>query len=218
MSLIDITAESLSRQMSREIPEVYVIVAKHSVLGMDDDTIREVIGCNKEELGEVLNDPLYREIRLLIGAAQAESVVDLTTGWDKLEQKSLSSLLRRIDTIRDEDQLIRIAAIANKAQRRHQAGKDQGVLDANQGRSARISLTTRLVQQFTRPDGTSQTNGVEKTLSITDGSAVNPSFDEVDNLLHVSTSPAMPRQLEVRTAIAEVNIEDLDDEMKRKGF
>jgi hypothetical protein len=57
MSLMDITAESLSRDLSREVPEVYVIVAKHSVLGMDDDSIREVIGCTKEELSEVLNDP-----------------------------------------------------------------------------------------------------------------------------------------------------------------
>jgi len=214
--LMDITAESLTRTLSREVPEVYVIVAKHSVLGMDEDTIREVIGCNKEELSDVLNDPLYREIRLLVGAAQAESVVDLTTGWDKLEQKSLNSLLRRVDTIRDEDQLIRIAAIANKAQRRHQAGKDQGVLDPSQGRNAKINLTHRLVRQFTR-DGT-ETQTIEKSLSITDGSVTNPTFDEVDNLLHVSANPVLPRQLEIKTETPEILAEDLDEEMRKRGF
>lgn len=218
MSLMDITAESLTRSLSREVPEVYVIVAKHSVLGMDEDSIREVIGCDKEELSEVLNNPLYREIRLIVGAQQAESVVDLTTGWDKLEQKSLTNLLKRVEYVKDEETLLRIAAIANKAQRRHQAGKDQGVLDATQGRSARINLTTRLVQQFTHSNGVHETRGVEKTLSITDGSAVNPSFDEVDSLLHVSASPALPRNIEVSTATAEISSFDLDEEMQRKGF
>jgi hypothetical protein len=218
MSLMDITAESLTRTMSREVPEVYVIVAKHAVLGMDEDTIREVIGCTKEELSEVLNDPLYREIRLIVGATQAESSVDLTTGWDKLEQRSLTSLLKRIDHIRDEDQLLRIAAIANKAQRRHQAGKEQGVLDGVNGRSARINLTTRLVQSFTRASGEAVTQSVEKTLSITDGSAVNPSFDEIDNLLHVSANPVLPRQIEIRTETPDVNLDDLNEEMKRSGF
>jgi hypothetical protein len=50
MSLMDITHDSLSRQLSQAVPEVYVIVAKHTVLGMDEETIREVIGCTKEEL------------------------------------------------------------------------------------------------------------------------------------------------------------------------
>jgi hypothetical protein len=177
-----------------------------------------MIGCTKEELSEVLNDPLYREIRLIVGATQAESSVDLTTGWDKLEQRSLTSLLKRIDHIRDEDQLLRIAAIANKAQRRHQAGKEQGVLDGVNGRSARINLTTRLVQSFTRASGEAVTQSVEKTLSITDGSAVNPSFDEIDNLLHVSANPVLPRQIEIRTETPDVNLDDLNEEMKRSGF
>jgi hypothetical protein len=156
MSLMDITAESLSRDLSREVPEVYVIVAKHSVLGMDDDSIREVIGCTKEELSEVLNDPLYREIRLIAGAHQAESVVDLTTGWDKLEQVALTNLHKRAPFVKDEETLLRIAAVANKAQRRHQAGKEDGVLDATNGKSVRINLTTRLVQSFSRPNGDSR--------------------------------------------------------------
>jgi hypothetical protein len=218
MSLMDITHESLARQLSREVPEVFVIIAKHSVLGMDEDTIREVIGCEKAELSDVLNDPLYREVRMIVGAAQAESVVDLTTGWDKLEQKSLSNLLKRVDVIRDEEVLLRIAAIANKAQRRHQAGKDNGVLDPNHGKAARINLTTRLVQQFTRPDGVQESRHIEKTLSITDGSAQNPSFDEVDELLHVSQTPALPRQIDIRTHMPDVSYEDLDEEMQRSGL
>jgi hypothetical protein len=217
MSLMDITHDTLTRTLSRAVPEVFVIIAKHAVLGMDEDAIREVIGCDKDELADVINDPLYREVRQIVGAAHAESVVDLTTGWDKLEQRTLTNLLKRVDTIREPETLIRIAAVANKAQRRHGHGTEQGVLDPS-GRAARINLTTRLISQFTHPDGTKESRGVEKQLSITDGSAQNPTFDEIDGLLHVSATPALPRQLEIRTSMPDVNLEELDDEMQQRGL
>lgn len=218
MSLMDITHESLTRTLSREVPEVYVIVAKHTVLGMDEDTIREVIGCDKAELDLVLNDPLYREVRQIIGAAQLDSVVDLTTGWDKLEQHAVTNLVDRVKVSRDPDFLLKVAAVANKAQRRHSQGKEQGILDPNSGGVRRISLTTRLVERYQNRDGTTHERGVERQLSITDGSAQNPSFEEVDDLLHVSATPALPRQIEVRTFEPDVSIDDLDADMRRSGF
>lgn len=215
MSLMDITHDSLSRQLSQAVPEVYVIVAKHTVLGMDEDTIREVIGCTKDELDVVLNDALYREVRLIIGAAQAESVVDLTTGWDKLEQHAVTNLVDRVKVSRDPDFLLRVAAVANKAQRRHSQGKQDGVLDPAQAGTRKINLTTRLVERFQRNDGTQVERGIERQLSITDGSAANPSFEEIDDLLHVSATPSLPRQIEVRTAMPDVDYDELDEEMKR---
>jgi len=215
MSLMDITHESLTRQLSREVPEVYVIVAKHTVLGMDEDTIREVIGCNRADLDLVLQDPLYKEVRQIIGAAQLDSVVDLTTGWDKLEQHAVTNLVDRVKVSRDTDFLLKVAAVANKAQRRHSAGKEQGVLDPAAGGMRRISLTTRIVERFQNRDGTNHERGIERQLSITDGSAKNPSFEEVDDLLHVSATPALPRKIEVRTAMPDVDIDELDEDMKR---
>lgn len=217
MSLMDITAESLTRQLEREVPPIYVIVAKHSVLGMDEEGIREIIGCTKEELSEVLNDALYREVRIFIGAAHGQQGVDQTTGWDKLEQLSLGNLIKRAELPnQDPEFLLRVAAVANKAQRRASAGKDQGILDPNAGKSVRISLTTRLVRQITH-EGT-ETQQVEKQLSIHDGTMSNPSFDDVDSLLNVTPQPALPRQLEVRTHTPEVDFDDLNNAMKDKGF
>lgn len=217
MSLLDITHESLSRTLDREVPEVYVIIAKHSVLGMDDDSIRELIGCTREELAEVLNDSIYREVRLFIGAAHGQEGVDQTTGWDKLESLALGNLKRRMELPNvDPEFALRVAAVANKAQRRHAQGKEAGVLDPAAGRTAKISLTTRLVRSFNR-EGT-ETQTVEKQLSIHDGSMANPSFNDVDELLNVSATPALPRQLEVKTHTADVSIDELDEEMKRKGF
>lgn len=217
MSLLDITHESLSRQLDREVPEIFVIIAKHNVLGMDDDAIREVIGCTKEELVEVTNDPLYREVRIFIGAAYGQQGVDQTTGWDKLEQLALKNLVNRAGLPNvDPEFMLKVAAVANKAQRRHSQGREAGILDPGATRTAKISLTTRLVRSFQR-DGT-ETQTIEKKLSIHDGSMSNPSFNDVDELLNVSTTPALPRQLEVKTHTPDVEFDDLNEAMKDKGF
>lgn len=217
MQLMDITHESLSRQLDREVPEVYVIIAKHSVLGMDEEAIREVIGCETTELNEIMNDPLYREVRIFIGAAHMQAGIDQTTGWDKLEQLALQNLVRRAQLPNvDPEFALRVAAVANKAQRRAVANKDQGVLDPSAGRTAKISLTTRLVQNFDRQGG--ETRTIEKQLSIHDGSMANPTFDDVDSLLNVSAVPALPRQLEVKTHTPDVNFDDLNADLEQKGF
>jgi hypothetical protein len=217
MNLLDITHESLSRQLDREVPEVYVIIAKHSVLGMDEEAIREVIGCERDELTEIMNDPIYREVRLFVGAAHMQAGVDQTTGWDKLEQLALGNLVRRAELPNvDPEFMLRVAAIANKAQRRASAGKDQGILDPSAGKTAKISISTRLVQSFNRAG--EETRSIEKSVSIHDGTAENPSFDEIDNLLNISAQPALPRQLEVKTHTPDVDFEDLDDAMEEKGF
>lgn len=212
MSLMSINNESLTRDLGREVPEVYVVIAKHSVLGMDDDGIKEVLGCTVEELSEVLNDPLYREVRLVIAAVQAQSVVSQTESWDHLEATALKNLVKRAEVSQDPDFLLRVAAVSNKAMRRANAGKNEGVLDPANGRRATISLTTRLVQNLQ-----GSTREETRTLSIEDGSMKNPSFDEVNGLLSVHATPALPQVLEIKTATPVVNFDELDRDMKERG-
>ncbi len=214
MSLMSMTSDSLSQQIGKEVPEVYVVIAKHSVLGMDDEGIKEVIGCSLADLNEVLNDPIYREVRLVIGAVYAQGVVDQTAGWDSLEDRALKNLAKRVDLPnQDQDFLLRVAAVANKANRRAKAGREDGVLDSTQMKTAKISLTTRLVRSFAR-DGT-ESQVIEKKLSIEDGTMLNPSFDEVDDMLSVSNTPSLPPQLEAR-ALPNVSFDALEDEMNRR--
>lgn len=216
MSLMSVTSESLTREFGRDVPEMYVIIAKHSVLGMDRDGIREVIGCNDEDLVTVENDPLYREVRIYVGAIQANQTVAQSAGWDALEGIAINSLLKRAEVERDTDVLLRIAAVANKAQRRASGGKEVGIIDPSSGRTAKISLTTRLVQSFQRDGG--ETRTIEKQVSITDGSIQQPSFGDIDNLLSVSAVPALPRKLEVSTSTPDVSFKDLENDMKESGF
>lgn len=212
MSLMNVTAKTLSQELEREVPEIYVIIAKHSVLGMDADSIREVLGCSIEDIQEVERDELYKEVRIHVGAAQAQSRVNQTLGWDAIEDIAMENLLQRLPYEKDSEFLLRVAAVANKAQRRQV--NPQNVLDPSRqnGRTA-ITLTQRLVQRMTQ---VGKEVVEERTLSISDGSMGNPSFDEIDSLLSVSKGAGA--KLAIQTHTADASFEELDAAMQEKGF
>lgn len=214
MSVMQITAESLSREFNREVPQMYVIIAKHSILGMDSEEIRNILGCSLQDVQEVENDSLYKEVRIYVGAIHAQDAADTASGWDHIENEAIKQLSKRIAHARDDDFLLRVAAVANKAQRR-QSAKDEGVLDPGkrQGRAA-ITLTQRLIQRLNR-------NGQEELIqerqvSISDGSVKHPTFDEVDDLLSVSRIPTLPKKFEIQAHAAEPTFEELDRLMQEQ--
>lgn len=208
MSLMNVTAATLSQQLDCEVPVMYVVIAKHSVLGMDDQAIQEVLGCTPEELAEAKADPIYKDVRVHVGAAQAQSRLNQTQGWDAIEDLGIQRLLERLPYEKDSEFLLRVAAVANKAQRRQ--SKEQNLLDPSKtaGRVA-VTLTQRLVDKLR--DGTTRVE--ERQLSISDGSMRTPTFDEVDSLLQVSR----PGNIRITTESADV-MQQLDQEMQDKGF
>jgi hypothetical protein len=182
MSLMAVTSKSLSQDLGKEVPDIYVVVAKHSVMGSLPESICEVLSCSREELTEIENDSLYKEVRQLIGAIQLQSKADSETGWDALEQMAVKKLVEKINFEKDSEFLLRVAAVANKAQRR--SAPQQGVLDpSSAGQRTTINLTTRFLQRLT---ATGPELMKETHLSIGDGSMTNPKFEEVDDLLSVS--------------------------------
>ncbi len=214
MSLMTITAGSLTQSLNQSVPDLYVVIAKHSVLGMDHESICDVLSCTLAEIEEVESDELYKQVRTLIGAAQAQSRVDQTAGWDFIEDTALKNLAARLPFEKDGEFLLRVAAVANKAQRR--TAPQDNVLDPGRvkGRVA-VSLTSRLVQRL-QEGGITETRTVERTLSIADGSMQNPSFDDVDDFLQVRRGHELPR---VHISHADESfVEDLDQAMKEKGF
>lgn len=213
MSLMNVTAASLSRDFAKEVPEMYVIIAKHSVLGMDPESIREVLGCTTEEIQEVLSDPLYKDVRLYIGGLQAESSVSQTLSWDGIEDIALKKLSERLPHERDSEFLLKVAAVANKAQRRQ---GNQNVLNpAATGGRAAITLTQRLIQRIS--DGKDE-RIVERQLSIKDGSMANPSFEEIDSILSVSPQEVVRRTPRIATTTADPLSDDLESILNSKGF
>lgn len=206
MNLMKITAESLSRDLEREVPDVYVVIAKHQVHGMTNESIAEIIGCEESEIDEVTNDSLFGEVRRMIGALAAQNSANQPYIWDSLEAIAGQRLLDRIETERDPEFLLKVAATANKMNRRSKL-HDNGILDPSRspGKAA-ITLTSRMVQRITA-EGHRETV-TEKKLSIHDGSMSNPSYEEVDGLL---TGQQMPV---ARPALMDELNADLEERLK----
>lgn len=204
--LLDITTDTLKRDLGVEVPEIYVVIAKHSVLGMDAESIRELLQCSQQELKEVESTEEYKQTRQYVAGRYAQQGVDQTTGWDQIEQIAINNLVKRLPYEKDGDFLLRVAAVANKAQRRHQ--KATGVLDPSiQGGRTVITLTQRLTQRLS--SGRNEETEEVRQLSISDGSMSNPSFAEVDSLLSVSNKPVLSRKVEIQTHSVDPTMDEL---------
>lgn len=180
MNLANVNSSSLSAQLAKEVPDVMVVVAKHRVAGLGIESLAELIGCSVDEIEELESDPIYVEVRGLIGALAASTTADQGFIWDSIEDIAGRRLLERIETERDPEFLLRAAATANRMTRRSQRERDQVLEPALAGKKVSIQLTRRMVERLTN-EGT--TRVTEDRLSIHDGSMSNPGFEEVNALL-----------------------------------
>lgn len=183
-----LTIDALSRILSRDVEELHLTVAKSAVMGLDLDTIAGTLGVEKSEIEELCETQDYKDVRLLVGAEYAEARVARDSGWDGLENSALKKLGTRVDRETDTDTLLRIAAVANRATRRSAPPKE-AILDPSHA-ATRVPLT--LTRRYTeRLNGNGQITERTETqqISVLDGSAINPTFKEVNQLLHKVPEP-----------------------------
>lgn len=214
MNLYEVNVKVLQRELGvEEIPELFVVMAKHQVMGLEQQQIADTLSC---ELGDVLEceqDTLYKRVKAFIGAIHSEQTANQTTGWDALESIAVEKLVQRVQNERDTDTLLRIATMANRASRKHE--KPTNVLDPAARAGVRtITLTQRLVSKISSRG--ERTQEEIREVSIGDGSMANPSFAEIDSLLTVRNSPVLPHATEIRTHQAEISVGDLVDDMLRR--
>lgn len=199
---IGLTKDALEKILGREVEEIHLTVAKSVVLGLDLETIAATLGVEKAELDELVEDPKYKDIRLLVGAEYMQARVERDTGWDGIEQKALTNLAKRVERETDTDTILRIAAVANRATRRTAPPKE-AILDPSQV-SQRVPLT--LTRRYTEKlNGAGQT--IERTttqqISVLDGSALNPTFKEVNEVLQAKAEPRTQETVIARTQTEE---------------
>jgi hypothetical protein len=183
MNLANVNHTSLSEQLGREVSEVAVIIAKHSVAGLDSAALAELIGCEQSEIETLERDPDYIEVRGVIGALVAASTADQPFIWDAVEDIAGRRLLERIQKETDPEFLLKAAATANRMTRRN-ARENRPLEPGLAGKRVSVQLTKRMVERLTG-DGSTITS-TEERLSIHDGSMSNPQFEEVDRLLGLS--------------------------------
>lgn len=206
---IALTKDALEKILNREVEEIHLTIAKSIVMGMDLDSIAMALGVEKVELEEEMKSQTYKDVRLLVGAEYQQAKVARDSGWDGIENSALERLGARVERESDTDTLLRIAAVANRATRRSAPPKES-VLDPSQV-SQRVPLT--LTRRYTeRLNGAGQT--IEKTeiqqISVLDGTAVNPTFKEVNELLRPKAEARTQATVIARTQHDEEETFDLE--------
>lgn len=183
-----ITCESLEVILGRKVEEIHLTIAKSNVLGLDADTIAGTLGVETAEILELMQHQDYKDVRLLVGAEEAKARVERDSGWDGIESTALSKLARRVQLENDTETLLKIAAVSNKATRRTAPPKDH-VLDPSQA-AARVPLT--LTRRFTEKLNNGTVRELTQQISVLDGSAINPDFKEVSQILQGAEVKAAP--------------------------
>lgn len=207
MSMLTMTAASLGQQIGQVVPDLYVTIAKNSIVGMDANQIADILGVTPQEIQDVQADQTYRDVRLLLAAEYAKTQIESDFTWDMIESAAVQGLAKRVPLERDTDTLLRIAAVANKAQRRNAVNNNK-VLDPSQGGTrVALTLTSRITERLR--NGRMEREETRQ-ISVVDGSAQNPKFEDIDQLLGVSRKPALPDKMGIRTHEPDFTLDDLE--------
>lgn len=213
MSIASLTVESLGAMLGREVPDAHLLVAKNSVLGLDAPAIAELLGVEVGEVKELEESEDYKEVRLLIAARYNESGVETDLTWDDIENRALKNIAKRIDYEKDLEKNLRIAAVANRATRRHQSPTNRVLDAAAAGRSVKLTLTNRMIQRLS--GGGEIEHSQTQQVSIKGGSASNPTFAEIDEHLGVTARPRIPSNLSFTTQQPEITDDIVSQELSK---
>lgn len=184
-----LTQDAIQKALGREIPEEILIVAKCAVTGMDPESISQVLGATRVEIEELQESQDYKDVRLLVGVEQAKIQTLKDFSWDGIEATALEGLAKRVGLERDTDTLLRIAAVANKAQRR-MSQKTEHVLDPSNAQvRVPLKLTKRFTEKLNAPDGSSVERSETQEISVVNGSAKMPSFESISQIFGVHGNP-----------------------------
>ncbi len=213
MALIDMTPEHLSSLIGETVPEIFVVVAKNSVLELDVEAIASLLGSEVAEIEAIQKEDLYVKVRLLIAVEYARTLTNKELSWDSLEEQALSALGKRMKTYENDPELmLRIASIANKAQRRMNPSKSQ-VLDPNaNGARVPLTLSRRIIEKLNNGTVVEHTEQV----SVMNGSALIPSFKDIDGLLEVSRA-RLPQKVMTRNNMPDPDLAEIVRDVNRKG-
>ncbi|MGL5935888.1 MAG: hypothetical protein ACRCZI_09740 [Cetobacterium sp.] len=203
-----LTIDSLKVILGREVEEIHLTIAKSSVLGLDAEVIANTLGVTRNEIEELMESADYKDVRLLVGAEQAKERVERDYGWDGIEGSALKKLGRRVELENDTDTLLRIAAVANRATRRTAPPKESPLDPSQAGARVPLTLTKRFTEKL---NGAGQVIERSETqqISVLNGSALNPTFKEVNSLLQ--GEPVIPPQAP-RTSEAYIEQVESNDE------
>lgn len=134
-------------ERAEKTQELFSRMAHQELLGMSPKAIAQVFGITPAELSKLKATEEYQEV--FIKTKAEPQYAHLNANWDTLEALALDSLLESLRHGRgdlENGDLLRIAAMANKAQRR--GGLDNAI-SSSQGNTVVIQLNMNTVNRLT---------------------------------------------------------------------
>lgn len=138
-------------------------IAKFRYNGISDADIANVLHLTADEFSKLLESPEYKAISSEFQLETQEANIDIDADWDHVEREALGILKTTMEWNRDPETALKVAAIANKAQRRHRG--NNALHSADLGARKVINLHQFFVGQINN----NQNNRAQKiTLNPTD--------------------------------------------------
>lgn len=165
MATIAQMIRTVEKQLDIEVNEVDVLIASYLCHGLGQKEICELLSIEESELSELINETEFQQIRQIIQLDLAKSKQDIDGGWDSMERQAVKAINEHIESgIGGLDEAIRIASIANKAERR---SKNQTTaIGGQQGGVLTLSLSQVFIQKI-------QNGGVQATLPGESAQVIN---------------------------------------------
>jgi hypothetical protein len=173
------TTQNLDASTQRQ----YEKIAAMALHGFPQTAIAEACALSDGRISQIMSDPAYQAIYAAKAADAFEEQQLRNQGWDAVEDRALSVVVKNLEWNKDPEFALKAAMIANKANRR---GSLPGAapLYAAQAAGARvvINLQQKFVTKLTAPEDSSKTVNAEAT-EIAEGLAGR----KVTNVLGVNS-------------------------------
>ncbi len=201
---------TLEETLGFAVDHVQLGVAKHLIYGYSPADISDVLGIPEPEILALIEEPNFQELRTHLGFEHAEQQITTEAGWDGIEAKSLANLHEIVTVNKDGDFNLKVAAVANKANRRTLRG--QRAQNGQASTVIQLNLTQRFVDgqiAMQEPQPKVIRGSVTSTLDKPSVPVIDPTDTTgVDQMKHVAVSGVL---------VDGVDVSDLETKVDTAG-
>lgn len=139
MATLDQLKALAEEQLGFEVEDTDILISSYMCHGMSQSEICDTLGVESGELKALVESEDFQSIRQVVQLEIARGKVDIDGGWDSAERAAIHSVNEYIDANPlDIDTALKIASVANKAERRGE--KANQAIGGQQGGVVTISL------------------------------------------------------------------------------
>lgn len=133
--------------MDSATQERYEKIANMVIMEVPQVQIAAACNVSPGRISQILEEEAFKEVFAALQVEELQKHKDINDGWDFLENKAVGGLMEVLAYNKNPDLLLRVAAVANKAQRR--GSKNNAPIDPQRlGARVVINIQPQFVQKL----------------------------------------------------------------------